>query len=71
MSTGVCAIRSAPPKVPASAWSPRCVNSWLHGIELMNAFQMHVFVGKQPGNVRVTSEQAAMAWQGFQGHFAA
>lgn len=35
--------------------------TWLHRVEFVNALQLHVFVGKQPGNVRVTLEQAAVA----------
>ena len=41
--------------------------SWLHRIELANAFELHVFHGRQPGHVRVTSEQAAIAWESFRG----
>lgn len=32
---------------------------------MVNALQLHVFVGKQPGHVRVTAEQAAAAWASF------
>ena len=39
--------------------------TWLHRVEFVNALQLHVFVGKQPGNVRVTLEQAAVALQSF------
>ena len=38
---------------------------WLHRIELVNALQLHVFVGKQPGQIRITSEQAAAALESF------
>lgn len=39
--------------------------TWLHRVEFVNALQLHVFVGKQPGNVRVTLEQAAVALENF------
>ncbi len=38
---------------------------WLHRVEFVNALQLHVYVGKQPGNVRVTLEQAAVALENF------
>ena len=36
-----------------------------HRVEFVNALQLHVFVGKQPGNVRVTLEQSSVALQSF------
>jgi len=39
---------------------------WLHRMELANAFEMHVFFGREPGQVRVTPEQAAVAAASFQ-----
>ena len=38
---------------------------WLHRVELVNALQLHVFVGKRAGHVRVTIEQAGAAWESF------
>ena len=39
--------------------------TWLHRAEFVNALQLHVFFGKQPGHVRVTTEQAASALETF------
>ena len=44
---------------------------WLHRVELANAFEMHVFFGRQPGHVRVTTEQAAAAVANFREDLAA
>src|SRR5687767_11896321 len=38
---------------------------WLHRMEIVNAFQLHVFVGRNSGQVRVTAEQAATAHAAF------
>lgn len=35
--------------------------TWLHRIETVNAFQLHVFFARSPGQPYVTSEQAALA----------
>jgi predicted nucleic acid-binding protein len=39
--------------------------SVLHRIEVMNAFQLHVFAGKSVGQQRITLEQAAAAHVSF------
>jgi predicted nucleic acid-binding protein len=39
--------------------------TWLHRSEFVNALQLHVFAGRQPGQVRVTSEQSAIALEQF------
>jgi predicted nucleic acid-binding protein len=48
-----------------AAASPPLPVGWLHRLELLNAFQLHVFSGKLRGQVRVTSEQAAAAQAAF------
>lgn len=35
--------------------------TWLHRIETVNAFQLHVFFARSPGQPYVTPEQAALA----------
>ena len=45
--------------------------TWLHRAEFVNALQLHVFFGKQPGHVRVTTEQAASALESFRADAAA
>lgn len=35
--------------------------TWLHRIETLNAFQLHVFFARSPGQPYVTPEQAALA----------
>ena len=39
--------------------------TWLHRVEIMNAFQLYVFAGKTGGQVYVTQEQAATAHATF------
>jgi len=39
--------------------------TWLHQIELVNAFQFHVFLAGSSGHARVTIEQAAAAYAQF------
>jgi hypothetical protein len=39
--------------------------TWLHRVEMVNAFQLSVFVGRLPGQTHVTPEQAASALAGF------
>src|SRR4029450_7633433 len=39
--------------------------TWLHRVETRNAFQLSVFVGRLPGQTRVTAQQAASALAGF------
>jgi predicted nucleic acid-binding protein len=45
--------------------------SWLHRLELVNALQLHVFAGAQPGQTRITAEQAAVALATFREHLEA
>jgi predicted nucleic acid-binding protein len=44
--------------------------TWLHRLEIVNALQLHVFTSRQPGQVRITPEQAAAAQATFQGDLA-
>jgi predicted nucleic acid-binding protein len=44
--------------------------TWLHRVEVINAFQLHVFAGKSRGQVRVTAEQAAAAQAAFRADLA-
>ncbi|MBI3850674.1 MAG: type II toxin-antitoxin system VapC family toxin [Verrucomicrobia bacterium] len=39
--------------------------TWLHRLEVINAFQLHVFFGRSPGQHFVTAEQAALAQANF------
>ena len=39
--------------------------SWLLRMEICNAFQLHIFQGRSPGQKRVTPEQAAAAMAAF------
>jgi len=48
-----------------AAASPPVPVTWLHRLEAINAFQLHVFAGKDRGQVRVTLEQAAAAHANF------
>src|SRR5580658_7101321 len=41
--------------------------TWLHRVEVINAFQMHVFAARHPGQFFVTPEQAALAHANFRG----
>ena len=45
--------------------SPPLPVTWLHRLETINAFQLHVFTGKTRGQTRVTPEQAAAAHAAF------
>src|SRR5438445_10320793 len=38
---------------------------WLHRVEVINAFQLHVFAARAPGQSFVTPEQAATAQANF------
>lgn len=40
--------------------------SWLHRLETMNAFQLHVFLAREVRQVFVSPEQAALAYASFQ-----
>ena len=44
--------------------------TWLHRMELANAFELSVWMGKQGGHPRVTSERAAVAQHTFQADLA-
>jgi predicted nucleic acid-binding protein len=50
--------------------SPLLPITWLHRLETINAFQLHVFMGKTRGQTRVTPEQAAAAQATFQADLA-
>ena len=50
--------------------SPPLPVTWLHRLETINAFQLHVFTGKTHGQVRITPEQAAAAHATFQSDLA-
>ena len=50
--------------------SPPLPITWLHRLEIINAFQLHVFTGKAPGQTRVTPEQAAAAHATFRADLA-
>jgi predicted nucleic acid-binding protein len=39
--------------------------TWLHRLEVLNAFELHVFGGRHLGQARVTAEQAAVAQASF------
>ncbi len=39
--------------------------TWLHRLEIINAFEQQVFLGSVPGQTRVTREQAAVAQANF------
>jgi predicted nucleic acid-binding protein len=40
--------------------------TWLHRLEVVNAFQLHVYFAHSPGQQYVTLEQAALAQANFQ-----
>ncbi|HVR35121.1 MAG TPA: hypothetical protein VMS21_04650, partial [Methylomirabilota bacterium] len=40
-----------------AAGSPPVPVTWLHRLETINAFQLHVFAGKDRGQARITLEQ--------------
>lgn len=39
--------------------------TWLHRVELANAFELSVWLGKQGGHPRITPQQAAVAFETF------
>jgi predicted nucleic acid-binding protein len=39
--------------------------TWLHRVELLNAFQLHVFLAREAGQIFITAEQAALAYANF------
>jgi len=46
--------------------SPPLPVTWIHRLETINAFQLHVFTGRSQGQTRITPEQAAAAYALFQ-----
>jgi predicted nucleic acid-binding protein len=50
--------------------SPPLPVTWLHRVETINAFQLHVFTGKARGQTRITPEQAAAAHANFRADLA-
>lgn len=44
--------------------------TWLHRLEIFNAFQLHVFAARSPGQFFVTPEQAALAEANFRADLA-
>src|SRR5438093_8424254 len=57
-STALSLLESSASEAPL----PVC---WLHRVEVMNAFQLHVFAARAPGQTRVTPQQAAAAHARF------
>src|SRR5438045_6918048 len=39
--------------------------TWLHRVEIVNAFQLHVFQGRDAGQSYISARQAALAYQNF------
>jgi predicted nucleic acid-binding protein len=39
--------------------------TWLHRVETLNAFQLHVFLGRETGQTFISPEQAALAHANF------
>jgi predicted nucleic acid-binding protein len=39
--------------------------TWLHRVEILNAFQLHVFLSRGEGQTFVSTEQAALAYANF------
>jgi len=44
--------------------------TWLHRLEIVNAFELHVFGGREQGQTRVTAEQAGAAQASFRSDLA-
>lgn len=44
--------------------------TWLHRMELANAFELSVWLGKQGGHPRVTAQNAAVAYETFKADLA-
>lgn len=44
--------------------------TWLHRLEVINAFQLHVFAARSPGQVFITPQQAALAQANFRADLA-
>jgi predicted nucleic acid-binding protein len=41
--------------------------TWLHRVETLNAFQLHVFLSREAGRMFISPEQAALAFANFRG----
>ncbi len=41
--------------------------TWLHRVETLNAFQLHVFLAREAGQTFISPEQAALAYANFRG----
>ncbi|MDI1334579.1 MAG: type II toxin-antitoxin system VapC family toxin [Lacunisphaera sp.] len=54
-----------------SSGAPLLPITWLHRMELANAFELSVWLGKQGGHPRVTPQNAAVALETFQTDLAA
>lgn len=54
-----------------SRGAPRLPITWLHRIELANAFELSVWAGRQGGQPRVTAQTAAIALETFRNDLAA
>lgn len=54
-----------------SRGAPRLPITWLHRIELTNAFELSVWLGKQGGQPRITPNTAAVALETFRSDLAA
>src|SRR5437763_16012566 len=39
--------------------------TWLHRVETLNAFQLHVFLARKAGQTFISPEQAALAYANF------
>jgi predicted nucleic acid-binding protein len=39
--------------------------TWLHRVEVVNAFQLHVFLSREAGQTYISPEQAALAYANF------
>jgi predicted nucleic acid-binding protein len=57
--------------VAKSKGASRLPVTWLHRIELANAFEMSVWLGKQGGQPRVSPQNAAVALEAFREDLAA
>jgi predicted nucleic acid-binding protein len=56
--------------VAKSRSATRLPVSWLHRVELANAFELSVWLGKQGGHPRVSSQHAAVALETFRNDLA-
>ena len=53
-----------------SKGAPRLPITWLHQMELTNAFELSVWLGKQGGHPRVTTQNATVACETFKADLA-